>query len=160
MSPSGSAQLEHPGQDGGLHPPCRDRLRGPPEELGKPSRERAFWLCHLKTAAPATLTSVKDVGIFSFKEILRSEVLPRHQSGFFRMKNRKLYSFVGFLICKYVNIIFKKCRSNYSFSLNNHVYFEHKIIAIPEINMQLNLPEASARVKNHFFPVPATKTLT
>lgn len=79
------------------------RERGP--KLGKPSRERTFRACHLKTAAPATLTSVKDVGIFSFKEILRSEVLPRHQCGFFRMKNLKLYSFVGFLICKYVNII-------------------------------------------------------
>lgn len=89
-------------------PPCRDRLRGPPEELGKPSRESAFWVCHQKTAAPAALTSVKDVGIFSFKEILRSEVLLRHQCGFFRMKNLKLYSFVGFLICKYVNITLKK----------------------------------------------------
>lgn len=67
MSPPGSVQLEHPGQDGGSHPPCRDRLRGPPEELGKPSRERAFWVCHPKTAAPATLTSVKDMGIFCFK---------------------------------------------------------------------------------------------
>lgn len=84
----------------GLHPPCRERLAGLPEELGKASGEWMFWFSHPKNAPAATLTSIKrglslkkDVGIFIFMGILRSRPFPWHHYDLFRTKNSEVIQF-------------------------------------------------------------------